>query len=56
MGAIYRIYNTETGQSYIGQSERPYHRIKDHLTPGNSNGNTAIQVDLLNLPPERNKV
>lgn len=47
MGAIYRIYNTETGHSYIGQSDKPYHRISNHLTPGRSNGSTAIQAALL---------
>ena len=52
MGAIYRIYNTETGQSYVGQSDRPYKRIRQHLTPGNSNGSTEVQADLLNHPPE----
>ena len=52
MGAIYRIYNTKTRQSYIGQSNRPYHRIQDHLTPGCPNASREIQAALLNHPPE----
>lgn len=52
MGAIYRIYNTVTGGSYIGQSDSPYARIKQHLTPLGSNGSREIQADLLSLPPE----
>lgn len=52
MGAIYRIFNTDTGQSYIGQSDRPYHRINNHLTPGCPNGSTLVQAALLNHPPE----
>ena len=52
MGAIYRIYNTVTGGSYIGQSDSPYARIKQHLTPLGSSGSREIQADLLSLPPE----
>ena len=52
MGAIYRIYNTETRQSYIGQSDRPYYRISQHLTPSGSNASPAIQAALPNHPPE----
>ena len=53
MGAIYRIYNIETRQSYIGQSDRPYHRISAHLTPGGLNSaSVEIQADLLYHPPE----
>ena len=52
MGAIYRIYNTETRQSYIGQSNRPYHRIQDHLTPGCPNASREIQVALSKHLPQ----
>lgn len=52
MGAIYRIYNTATRQSYIGQSDRPYYRISRHLTPDDSNASPAIQAALLNHPPK----
>ncbi len=52
MGAIYRIYNTENGKSYIGRSNRPYQRIVRHLMPESSVGSPAIQADLLNHPPE----
>ena len=52
MGAIYRIYNTETRQSYIGQHPRPYYRISEHLVPNRRNGSPAIQSCLLYHPPE----
>ena len=52
MGAIYRIYNTETRQSYIGQHPRPYYRIREHLVPNCRNGSPAIQSCLLYHPPE----
>ena len=52
MGAIYRIYNIETGKSYIGRSNRPYQRIIRHLMPDSSEGSPAIQEALLNHPPE----
>ena len=52
MGAIYRIYNTKTRQSYIGQSNRPYHRIQDHLTPGCPNASREVQVALSKHLPQ----
>ena len=52
MTAIYRIWNTRNGKSYIGQSYRPYRRIQQHLTPCSATGCPAIQEDLLNYPPD----
>lgn len=49
MTAIYRIWNTRNGKSYIGQSHRPYHRILEHLMPPGQ-GSSAIQDDLLKYP------
>lgn len=52
MGAIYQIYNTITKQSYIGKSDEPYKRIKEHLMPLGLKGSREIQADLVSLPPE----
>ena len=52
MAAIYRIYNTANGKSYIGCSKRPYQRITRHLTPEWSSGSPGIRRDLLEVPPE----
>ncbi len=52
MTAIYRIWNTRNGKSYIGQSNRPYHRILRHLMPNSSGGSPAIHADLLNYPSD----
>ena len=52
MGAIYQVYNTVAKQAYIGKSDEPYKRIKEHLTPLGLRGSREIQADLLSLPPE----
>ena len=52
MGAIYRIWNTENGKSYIGQSSRPYHRIIYHFTAEWSGGSKQIRSDLLKYDPD----
>ena len=52
MGAVYRIWNEQNGKSYIGQSSRPYKRIKTHLTPGDTRASNQIQDDMLNYAPE----
>ena len=52
MGAVYRIWNKKNGKSYIGQSNRPYKRIKKHLTPESMGVSKQIQEDLLKYAPE----
>ena len=52
MRAIYRIWNTGSAKSYVGQSSMPYRRIMRHLTPGARGGSTAIQKDMLKYPPD----
>ena len=52
MGAIYRIWNTQNGKSYIGQSYRPYNRILQHLIPHSDEGSREIHNDLHRYPPE----
>ena len=52
MGAIYRIWNTSSAKSYVGQSSRPYDRIMRHLTRGMRGGSKAIQKDVLKYPSD----
>lgn len=52
MGAIYRIWNTQNGKSYIGQSYRPYNRILQHFTPHSDKGSCEIHDDLHKYPPK----
>lgn len=52
MGAIYRIWNTVNGKSYIGQSYRPYYRIREHLMPSRRGGSLEIHADLHKYPPD----
>lgn len=52
MGSIYRIWNTHSRKSYIGQSYKPYNRIRQHLIPGREKGSLKIHADLHKYPPE----
>lgn len=45
---IYRIWNTKTGKSYVGQSGCPYRRIYGHLSPySKQDGSSEVRAAVL---------
>lgn len=53
MGYIYRMYDIRNGMSYIGQTTRLQHRIKEHLYYAkNDNTNSKVYSYFKNVPEE----